>query len=106
MTKKRLRQRGEKTIMAENQSASGSAAWVDRKNGLSAGVQGRGEHFQAVEPNPFISWIMMLAQHTHNTIVDQAEKHQCLAPTWEASVSRTKLKSIGDDEAAGAPVQG
>ena len=44
-----------KTIMAEIQSASGSAAWVERKNGLTAGVQGRGEHFQAVEPNPFIN---------------------------------------------------
>ena len=44
-----------KSIMAEIQSASGSAAWVDRKNGLRAGVQGRGEHFQAVERNPFIS---------------------------------------------------
>ena len=52
---KHLRQRGEKSVVKEHQSASGSAAWVARKNGLSAGVQGGGKHFQAVEPNPFIN---------------------------------------------------
>jgi hypothetical protein len=54
-TKKRLRQRGEKTIVKEHQSASGSAAWVDRKNGLSAGVQGGGG-------NVFKQW-----NRTHST---------------------------------------
>ena len=36
-TNQRLRQRGEKTIVKEHQSACGSAAWVAHEGGLSAG---------------------------------------------------------------------